>query len=80
MENHGTAEINFDCFAIDESNQVKISREIMRCQGYFFKIDLGTRLRLPLLACLQTEEFPAVFREANSYNFSLSALTQQNCH
>ena len=32
---HGTAKINFDCFTIDESGQVKISREIMRCQGYF---------------------------------------------
>ena len=36
--------INFDCFTIDESNQVKISREIMRLQGYFYKIAIGTRL------------------------------------
>ena len=36
--------MNFDCFTIDESNQVKISRVIMRCQGYFLKIALGTRL------------------------------------
>ena len=26
------------------TNQVKISRVIMRCQGYFLKIALGTRL------------------------------------
>ena len=44
IENHGIASINFDCFTIDESNQVKISRKIMRCQGYFLKIALGTRL------------------------------------
>ena len=41
---HGIALINFDCFAIDESNQVKIPRVIMRCQSYFLKITLGTRL------------------------------------
>ena len=41
---HGIASINFGCFAIDESNQVKISREIMRCQGYFLKIALGMNL------------------------------------
>ena len=41
---HGIASINFNCFTIDESNQVKVSRKIMRCQGYFFKIALGTRL------------------------------------
>ena len=29
---------------IDTSNQVKISREIMRCQGYLFKIALRARL------------------------------------
>ena len=29
---------------IDESNQVKIFREIMRCQGYFLKIALRTSL------------------------------------
>ena len=29
---------------IDESNQVKISREIRWCQGYFFKIALRTKL------------------------------------
>ena len=39
---HGIAQIN--CLAIDESNQVKISREIMRCQGYFLKIALVKRL------------------------------------
>ena len=38
---HGIASINFDCFTIDESNQVKISREIMRCQGYFLKLLWG---------------------------------------
>ena len=42
---HGIASINFDCFIMDESNQVKIFREIMRCQGYFYKIALGLRLR-----------------------------------
>ena len=31
---------------IDESNQVKISRVIMGCQGYYSKIALGTRLGL----------------------------------
>ena len=41
---HGSALSNFDCFAIDESNQVKIFRVIMRCQDYFPKIALGTRL------------------------------------
>ena len=41
---HGSALINFDCFAIDKSNQVKIFRVIMRSQGYFPKIALGTRL------------------------------------
>ena len=35
-EIHGIASINFDCFTIDESKQVKISRKIMQCQGYFF--------------------------------------------
>ena len=43
---HGSALINFDCFAIDESNQVKIFRVIMRCQGYFLKIALWTRLEI----------------------------------
>ena len=33
-------------FAIDESNQVKISRVIMWCQGYFHKIALGMRLNI----------------------------------
>ena len=42
---HGIASINFDCFTTDESNKVKISREIMRYQGYFFKIAVGPRLR-----------------------------------
>ena len=32
------------CFTIDESNEVKISREVMWCQGYFLKIALGARL------------------------------------
>ena len=41
---HGIAYINFDCFAIDRSDQVKISRVIMRCEGYFFKIALGARM------------------------------------
>ena len=41
---HGIVWINFNCFTIDESNQVKISREIMRCQGCFLKIALGTRV------------------------------------
>ena len=41
---HDIAKINFDCFAIDESNQVKNSCTIMRCQGYFLKIALGMRL------------------------------------
>ena len=40
---HGIAQINFDCFAIDKSNQVKISREITRCQRFFLKIVRGTR-------------------------------------
>ena len=44
----GIASINFDCFAIDESNQVKMSREIMRYQGYLLKIALGTWLYLNL--------------------------------
>ena len=43
---HGVAKINFDCFAIDESNQVKISSVFMQCQGYFLKIALGTRLEI----------------------------------
>ena len=42
---HDIAYINFDCFAIGESNQVKISRAIIRCQGYFLKIALGMRLK-----------------------------------
>ena len=41
---HGIASISFDCFAIDESNQAKIYREVMLCQGYFLKISLGKRL------------------------------------
>ena len=47
MDNRGITQINFDCFTIDESNQVKIFSEIMRCQGYFFskkKGALGTSL------------------------------------
>ena len=36
MDNRGIAQINFDCFTIDESSQVKVFSEIMRCQGYFF--------------------------------------------
>ena len=43
---HGISKINFDCFTIGESNQLKISREIMRYQGYFLKITLRTRLIL----------------------------------
>ena len=42
---HGIAYINFDCFTIDKSNQVNISREIMQPQGYFFKIALGSRMK-----------------------------------
>ena len=45
---HSIASINFDCFTIDKSNQVKMSPEIMWCHGYFFKIALGTRLTLIL--------------------------------
>ena len=34
MESHqGIALINFDCITIEKSNQVKISRQIMWCQG-----------------------------------------------
>ena len=55
---HGIASINFDCFAIEESNQVKISCVIMRCQGYFLKIALGTRLDiLTLFDVLQNYPF-----------------------
>ena len=43
---HVVTSINFNCFTIDESNQVKISREIMLCQGYILKIALRTRLLL----------------------------------
>ena len=39
MEKPHIASNNSDCFIIDESNQVKISREIMRCQGYFLKYE-----------------------------------------
>ena len=42
-----TAEINFDCFIIDESNQEKLFREIMRFQGYFFQIALEASLFSP---------------------------------
>ena len=45
---HGIASINFKCFTIDELNQVKVSHEIMRCQGYFLKIALGTRAKILL--------------------------------
>ena len=41
---HDVALINFDCFTTDQSNQVKISREIRWFQGYFLKIALRTRL------------------------------------
>ena len=41
---HDIAQVNFDCFVIDESNQVKFSCAIMWCQGYFLKIALGGRL------------------------------------
>ena len=41
---HVIAQIYFDYFAIDKSNQVKISLEIMRWQGYFLKIPLATRV------------------------------------
>ena len=34
----------FDFFTIYQSNQIKISRKIIRCQVYFFKIALRTRL------------------------------------
>ena len=53
---HGIASINFNCFTIDESNQVKISREIMRCQGYFFKIALGTRLQKTTTSRFKTKK------------------------
>ena len=29
--------LKFNCFTTDESSQLKVSREIMLCQGYFFK-------------------------------------------
>ena len=38
---HGIASINFDCFTIDESNQVKISCKIMRFWGCFLKLLWG---------------------------------------
>ena len=41
---HGIAWISSDFYTTDQSNQVKISCEIMRCQGYFFKNALGTKL------------------------------------
>ena len=53
---HGIASINFYCFTTDQSNQVKTSREIMRSQGYFFKIALGTRLLQRYLA----KNFPII--------------------
>ena len=34
------ASINSDCFTIVKSIEVKISREIIRCQGYFYNIAL----------------------------------------
>ena len=43
MDNSQHCIISFDCFTIDKWNQVKISRKIIRCQGYFLKIALGTR-------------------------------------
>ena len=46
---------------MDESNQVSISREIMRCQGYFFKIDLGTRLVFPHFKMVLIDVNPATF-------------------
>ena len=36
--------INFDCFIIDKSNQIKTSCKILWCQSLFLKIALGTRL------------------------------------
>ena len=33
----GITQINLDYFTTDKSNKVKISREIMLCQGYFLK-------------------------------------------
>ena len=39
-------------FAVDESNRVKISCVIMRCQGYFHKIVLGTRLNISYYSVL----------------------------
>ena len=45
MENSRHCEINFNCF-ISKSNQVEISLEIMRCQSYFLKIALGTRVKI----------------------------------
>ena len=32
-KSYGIASTNFDCFTIGESDQAKISREIMQCQG-----------------------------------------------
>ena len=40
----GIAKINFHCFTIDKSNQVKLFRKIMQCNRNFIKIALETRL------------------------------------
>ena len=45
------ASINCDCFTTDESNQVKISREIMQCQGYFLKLLYGKGWSAVSLSC-----------------------------
>ena len=41
--------MNFDCFTIDESNQLKISHKTMRCQGFFKKNYSGDKTKLSLL-------------------------------
>ena len=46
MENSQHSINSFRLFYIDESNQVKISYEIMRCQGYLFKVVVGTKVSL----------------------------------
>ena len=44
MENTRHRINQFQLFYFDKSNQIKFSREIIRYQGYFFKIALGTRV------------------------------------
>ena len=64
---HGIALINFNFFATDESIQLKISCAIMRCQGHFLKIALGTKL-FSIHLKKKENNYPIIFRLPKTSN------------